>query len=186
MTDEILFTLLFNTLKAGFASIAVSLHARTGVELAFKQANQGRAGGTPSGPVVLLSNLYSHRHGSPGKGDAWDGVKMVHTEVQAMEDTLQCGALVPLPPSGAKDWGFTASDLVRRAATILQSDAGLVALRVGGVGIERIQQIRQPAFTDDKDRLEYSPSFDFTVTYNAIDVSEIPVVTAAQAGIYPV
>lgn len=150
-----------------------------------KQGDQPNIVGRPSGPVVLLSNQPMRRYGSLKRADAWDATHtvMVHTETQQMECTFQCGALVPqTPATPAVVPGLTAGDLVVAASQALQSDVALSALLVAGLGIYRVTDIRQPAFKDDQDRFEYSPSFDFTVVFANVYTSQTPS-TADIAGV---
>lgn len=153
-----------------------------------RQSYQPRTTGTPTGPTLFLSNMPWHRYGFlQRKDEAAVGVAGTrHTEAQVMETTFQCGASVPPAPPPAALPGYTAMDLCYRASAILQSDAGRTALRVGGVGIERITEIRAPYFKDDRDQFEASPSFDFVVTFTQTDVTESPVITATDFRDFPV
>lgn len=160
-----------------------------------RQGYQGRVQGAPVGPTLLLQNITNHRHGFTGKNDTWDvpGKVMRHTEKQAREVTLQCNALVPLnapaagPGTSSKSpYNFTAGDLANVAATILASDAGLRTLKEAGLGIERIVDVRQPYFQDDKDQFEASPSFDFVLCFTQVDQSETPIIVSKDFKVYRV
>ena len=62
-------------------------------------------------------------------------------------------------------------------ASILQSSATIAAFEAQGVGIYHIGDVRNPYFTDDKDRFEASPSLDFTLTHKQVVATTTPVVS---------
>lgn len=168
MTETQLFILVKGILDAYFT-------ANGPVGVTVEQANQPRIAGRTEGASVLLGNQPMRRYGSLRRNDTWDGDTMMHTETQQMERTFQCGALLqPDPTSPTTVPGFTAGDLVLASSQALQSDVGLLALQTAGVQIYRITDIRQPAFKDDRDEFEYSPSFDFTLTFENVYTSETP------------
>lgn len=170
MTETELYTLLKATLDAYFAPLMGLV--------VIKQGNQPLIVGRPvSGALVLLSNQPMRRYGSLARLDVWDGGAgvMRHFETQQMECTFQCGGLLQtVPTTPATTPGFTAGDLVLAASQALQSDVGLQALQDAGVAVYRITDVRQPAFKDDRDEFEYSPSFDFTLTFANEYASETP------------
>lgn len=180
MTETEFYTLLFYVLEAG-----LERYGFIGVDA--RQANQPRVVGTPVGPSVLVSNISTRRYGFLRREDTWDGDSaMIHKETQTMEVVLQCGALVPAPPPPATLPTYTAGDLTGICAQILQSDLGRETLKIGGVGIERITDIRQPTFVDDKNQFEASPSFDFTVTFDRVYLSTSPRITKEAVNIQAV
>lgn len=178
MTEAELYTLLGATLAAGFARFALPL------EVDVRQAFQPRVQGTPTGAAVLLSNVSTRRYGFLARNDEWlpdeDPPVMRHTETQAMQVKIQCNALSPPAPPPAVLPVLTAADLVNYAAAVLQSDAGRLQLQAAGVGIERITDIRQPNFKDDRDQFEASPSFDFVLDFNWSLVTNTPIVDATE------
>lgn len=180
MTENELYTLVIATINAGLASFAL------GVPIVVRQAFQPRVQGTPDGAAILLSNVNTRRYGFLARSDVWvdpvgpvDGY-MRHTETQAMQVKIQCNALSPPSPPPAGKPAHTAADLVSYAAAILQSDVGRLQLQAAGVGIERVTDIRQPNFKDERDQFEASPSFDFTLDFNWSLITKVPIVDATE------
>lgn len=165
MTENQLYALLQVTLTDGL--VATNLPS-----VDVRQAYQPSITGRPIGPAVLLSNQPSQRYGFLKRDDVWDAEagRMIHTETQIWTTTFQCGALAEQTPSVDPALALTAGDLVRRASTILQSDAGRGQLQAGGAGVLRITEVRAPYFKNDQDTFEASPSFDFTLCYVQADI----------------
>lgn len=158
-----------------------------------RQLYQPRMTGTPSGPFIGLSNQPMRRYGFLKRKDEWvpevgltPGFER-HTETQKWVAIFQANAQWKQDPEAA-DFATvpTAGDLARRASSILQSDKNRELLRLAGIGIERITDVREPGFKDDSDEFEYSPSFDFTVNFDQADVTEIDVITRYVLRIYRV
>ncbi len=149
-----------------------------------KQSYQPTQQGVPTAPTVFIHKIGDHRYGSPRSVYEWDTDRqiMVNTETQQMETMYQVGALFIQEPANMVQ--LTASDLVNATANILQMDFFLSILRENNIGIERITQIRQTFFYDDRDRQEASPSFDFTVTHKNITIRDASTVKTIEAGIY--
>ena len=106
---------------------------------------------------------------------------MRHTESQWYETVFQVDALAIQDPSNVTQ--LTASDIVNYVSSILQSDVALGTFKGQGVGILRITDIRNTPFVDDRDRFEYMPSFDFTLTHEQVIISESPVVLIEEFNI---
>lgn len=178
MTESDLYTLVIMTITAGLATLNL------GGAVDVRQAYQPRIEGAPEGAAILLSNVSTRRYGFVRRQDDWrdDLIPPVmrHTETQAMQVRLQCNALSPPDPPPADLPAYTAADLVNYAAAILQGDAGRLQLQAQGVGIERITDIRQPYFKDDRDQFEASPSFDFVLDFNWSLVTDTPIVDATE------
>jgi len=146
------------------------------MDVTVKQSNQPTQQGVNSSPTVYFFKVSNKRYGFLGRFDEYNETQgeIVHTESQYYETTFQVSALVrqfPITPNQ-----YTASDLVNEVASILQSDKTLAILNAAGVGILRVIDITNPYFTDDMDQFEASPSFDFTLTYQASRVSITPMV----------
>jgi len=169
MLDKALFALLISAMNA-------DLVARSLTNVAVKQRYQPTRQGVESGPAIYIFKVSDHRYGYPAKIEEWDRDNeiMVHKEKQIYETVFQVSALVRQQPQDVT--GFTASDLVNTAAQIVQGDTFIAALRAGGVGMERAQEIRNPYFSDDFDQFEADPSFDFTVTHEQVIIKTSPVV----------
>ena len=188
MKENDVYTLVVATLTAGFTRLAL-VDNNEPLDLTIQQAYQPREQGAPEGAAILLQNIKTRRYGFLYRKDEWDLAAKVerHTETQQMQVTLQCNALSPpVNPAPAPLPAYTAGDLVNYAAAILQSDAGCQQLRAGGVGIERVTDIRQPYFTDDRQQFEASPSFDFTLDFEWSMVTETPIITATEFKIFRV
>lgn len=174
MLDNQLIALVISIIKTGLTGLDL------GVVIGVKQAYQPTQQGTPVENTVLLHKIGDHRYGYPLRKDEWipdtdgSGV-MTHTESQWYETTFQIDALAIQSPSNVTS--LTASDIVNYVAAILQSDTALGALKAQGVGILRITEIRNVPFVDDRDRFEYHPSFDFTLTHEQVIISESPVIS---------
>lgn len=100
---------------------------------------------------------------------------MGYTETQQYQSTFQISALVTQDPSNTAS--LTASDICNYAAYVMQSLPAIQALEAMGVGILKIGQIRNPYFSDDRERWEANPSFDFVLTHKQIISSVQPVIT---------
>ncbi len=194
MTENQLFTLAIVTLQAGFAARGI-----TGIKV--RQGYQPRITGTPTAPFLCLHNIGIHRYGWTGKKDvlvasppfvgtlSGGDVEVIspltpplkHQEKQYYEWAFQCDAQVPVAPAPGPLPDLVASDYVRMAASIFASDAGLVQLRAGGCGLERITEIRTPFYKDDSDQFQASPSFDVTLTFLQVDESTTPVLNRTKA-----
>ena len=107
---------------------------------------------------------------------------MTHTETQLYESTFQFMALAPQGPDSVT----TESDILNLVAGIIASDANLAALQAQGVGILRVTDVRNPYFTDDRDRFVASPSFDVVFTHKRVRVSTDPVLVKYDAAVFRV
>lgn len=175
MLDNQLWAIIITIIKAGLTSAGTPFST-----LPVLQAEQPTQEGVPEGPAIFLTKLPDHRYGSVGRNDKWDepNTKMVHTEKQQYESTFQVNALAIQDPANVNS--LTAADIVNRVAAILQSDYAIVEFRKSDIGIQRIIEIRNPYFIDDKGRNEASPSFDFILSHKQVIISESPVVVTEE------
>lgn len=102
----------------------------------------------------------------------------IYTETQQYETAFQVSALATQDPANTES--LTASDIVNLARYVLQSAATITALEAQGVGILRISDVRNPYFTDDRQRYEASPNFDFKLTHKQIVTTVVPVVISSE------
>ena len=100
---------------------------------------------------------------------------MVTTYIQQYETTFQLTALATQNP--ANTTSITASDILNYAASVLQNMTTIQTLENSNVGILKIGDVRNPYFSDDRQRYEASPSFDFTLTHKQTILTVSPVVT---------
>jgi len=160
--------------------IIAGLTARGFNGVSVVQAYQPTQQGINTGPTVYFFKVGDHRYGYLHRKDEWDPdeEKIIHTETQLYETTFQISALVTSNPSNINT--YTASDLVNTVSAILQSDATLDALQDAGAPILRITDIRNPYFTDDRDRFEENPSFDFILIHEQVSITETPVIESIE------
>lgn len=179
MLDNVLIALIRTVIVAGLAVRGLSA-------ITVKQANQPTQVGVNTGSTIYLSKISDHRYGFLKRDDVWNDMTHVmdHTETQQYETVFQVNALAIQNPADTAS--LTASDIVNITAEILQSDVALATFRASDVGIERITDIRNPAFSDDTDRFEYSPSFDFTLTHKQVRITNSPTVNTFKYGIFPI
>ena len=179
-TEKQLFTLVRTILLEGFAARTPPL------TLQVKQGAQPRQQGTPTGPVIFMTKLPDYRYGSRGVEDRWDEdeEKQFHTETQQYESTFQLNCLSPQDPDN--DAQPTQSDILNYAAYIMQSQATIARLQAQGIGVERVTQVRNMPFQDERDRYEFSPSFDFVLTHKQIVTTEIDVLQSIELAIYQI
>jgi hypothetical protein len=171
MTDNQLLILCIAGITAGMATRAPA----EGVVV--KQNFQPVQQGPKSPPVLYLHKVGDKRIGFMERRDQYDAPNNVfrHFESQWYETTLQLDGLKRLDP--AQPNSLTASDLLNVAAGIIQSDGFMGQLRLAGVGILRVTDVRNPYFVDDADRNEADPSFDFVLTHKREYIDGVPVVS---------
>lgn len=179
MRDNQLFRLIVSALSSG-------LTARGVAGVAVMQAWQPTRQGAPTGPAVLLTKLPDVPRGHTKRDSVWDrdASIMRHVEEQAFESTFQVDALALQDPTNTN--ALTAADIARAARAVMQSSVVLDLLYAQGVGILRIGEIRNTPFVDDKQRNEYSPSFDFTLTHTDAFISTDPVAESVECNVYTV
>jgi len=171
MTDEELYT-----------EIAQYIRDNVGIpDVPVVQRYQPQTGGVSTGVQIMLDKIGDKRYGFPREVDVWDedAQEMVHTHTQLIESNFQISAM---QPNGATE-DVTASDVVGDVADLLQTQAAVAHFRGRGLAFVRVTDIRNPAFTDDRDRNEKEPSFDFTVLHSRVRVSILPGTSATMADI---
>lgn len=175
MLDNQLIAAIVGIIRAGLT--AAGTPYSTAVVL---QSFQPTQEGVPSVPSVFLHKLSDHRYGFLGRQDIYDEAHEIftHTETQVYESMFQITTLVTQDPANVNQ--MTASDLANRVAAILQSDATIATLLTSDIQILRVTDVRNPYFTDDRDRNEANPSFDFTLTHKQIIISSTPVIESVE------
>jgi hypothetical protein len=161
-----------------------AIQATTGLEtVALARNFQPTQQGASSGSIVYFVKLFDKRYGwtqrkdtnAEGPGD------FVHTERQEYETTYQFSALIPQDPAAVD--ALTESDVLNEVCGIMQSDTILQAFRAQGVGILRVTDVRNPYFTDDRDRFEAGPTFDIVFVHFRERVTTVPAVVAYDANL---
>lgn len=177
MTDNQLMQILLSVISSG-------LTAR-GYSATVQQGYQPTQQGVTTGPAVILHNIGNKRYGSPNNKSRWaSGDTVAQTESFVLERTYQVDALsIQDPKQPSRPTPF---DLVDVTAAILQSELVRATLWASNIGILRITDIRQTSITDDRERNEQSPSFDFTVNYTQSHTGIVPAVIISETGIYPI
>lgn len=127
----------------------------------YQPTQQGRV----SSPVIYFHALPEYRYGWQHRKRKYDDVenKITTTETQWIESSYQIYALAPENPLNLNL--PTAVDLVSAAAMVCNSETFAVAMRKAGAGVQRITQIRNPYFVNDRGQFEASPSFDITLSH---------------------
>lgn len=179
MLDNQLITLIIKTITDQEVVAGIP---NTPIAQAFQPTQQG----VNTQATGFIHKLFDHRLGSPYRSDVYNTTtkKMVHTEVQEYETTFQIGVLSTQDPANQSQ--YTASDIANLIAYILQSSATIDILNTQGVGVLRSPDVRNPFFTDDRDRNEAAPSFDFTVQHKQIVTSAGLVVESIGFNIVPI
>lgn len=179
MLDNQLIALIISTI---IGQEAIADIAGTPIKQAFQPTNQG----VNTQPTAYLHKVGDRRYGFRQTQDVWDAINsvMVHQETQQYETTFQISTLATQNPADTSQ--YTASDILNLIAYILQSAKTVAILQAQGVGILRVSDVRNPYFTDDRDRFEASPSMDFTLTHKQVITSTVPSVTRTELVIKPI
>ncbi|QRE00523.1 hypothetical protein [Burkholderia phage BCSR129] len=179
MDDNALIKLLADTIDDGLARMG-----RAGIFCV--QKNQPAQQGTASGPTVYLQKLFDSRYGWPVRKQVWNDQlgRFDIKYLQHYQTDFQISALVVQDPS---DLSLpTASDLVNDVAMWLAIPEIIAGWKQQEVNVLRTTQVRNPYFTDDRDRREASPSFDITLTHWREVVIGVPPVLSFELKTYPV
>jgi hypothetical protein len=177
MTDNQLFAVLFSVVRTGLAARGVN-------PVTVAQAYQPTQQGETTDPAVYLTKLFDTPRGHVRRDTVYDEVDdvMNETETQTYETTYQVNAR-SLQVVGEVDQ-LTASDLVKLVRQILQSSAVIALLNDSNLAILRISELRNPALmSNDEGRFEFSPSFDFILTYDEIYTLEAPALETVEYNI---
>lgn len=144
---------------------------------------QPRQQGATTGPFVYFFKVGDHNHGSPKREDSYNEVGALFDQMQRqlVETTYQFTAWIPQNPADTS--GLTESDVLNVVSAIMQSDAVLAAFRTAGVGIQRVTDLRNPYFVDERDRFEAEPSFDIVLTHYRNLSSTLSAVDTYEANI---
>lgn len=108
---------------------------------------------------------------------------IIHKEIQTYESTFQLSALASQNPVSP---GMTASDILNLAASILQSSVTVQFLQANDLGIERITDVRNSYFLDDRQQNEANPSFDFVIVHKQVIQTTTPVLQEVDIGLYSI
>ena len=140
--------------------------------------------GAFDGSVVYFYKLGDYRYGFSQMEAYWDTntSQMIESEVQRYETSFQITAWNGVPSLTQN----VTSDIINTVAATLQSQYCVTTLEAAGVGILRVTNIRNENFVDDRDRFNFAPSFDFTLTHKVLNTSVIQPSSEFIPGIYPI
>lgn len=162
--------------KAMVALIMAQVLPRMTAGVALARNFQPRLQGAATGPIVYFTKITDRRYGWNRRSDVVDApaldLTFTHTEAQLYETTYQFTALVPQDPAATTE--LTESDVLNAVSAIIQSDGLMAAFRTAGVGVQRVTDVRNPYFVDDRERFEASPSFDVVLTHYRSVTATIP------------
>lgn len=173
--------MLDNLLIQNIRTAMIAGEAAAGIAgLPVKQSFQPVQQGANSVATAYFYIIGHRRIGSPQRSDEWSVSqgKMVHTETQQYETTIQITVLAPQDP--ANTTAKTAGDIANLMAYILQNEVTIQSLRENDIGILRIGDVRNPPFSNDKEQNEFNPNFDSIFTHKQVIISEAPVLTATE------
>ena len=146
------------------------------VKQAYQPTQQGRA----PGPGLYVHKVGDTRHGFPESSDKFDldALVMRHRESAQMVTTLQFSAIAN--PDPAVVLAVTAGDILKAAASALQSDPVLATLRAAEVGVLRVREVRNMHVVNDEQQFEANPSFDVSFTHRDTFDDVVPIVDGLQ------
>lgn len=110
--------------------------------------------------------------------------RITTTEGQWVTSSFQIYALAPQDPTNLTL--PTAKDLVNLAALICNGEKFIIGMRNAGVGVQRVTQIRNPFFVNDRGEFESSPSFDIIISHKRSIEEITPVAEEVTNNIYRV
>ncbi len=175
--NAVLFPLVTAFLAAEFPTLNVKCYK------SYNPTQQGVA----SGALVVFNRIGKiNRYGSPRRTSYWESGAEHYKETQILETNYRASALLIENPKTATSTTVTAGDIAESVADYLQSADGLASLRLAGLSIYRITDIQVAYVTDDRNRDESSPSFEFTIQHESVKVRAANIITTFEAGLYPV
>lgn len=180
-TDNEIWQIIFSTINS---QIGVAPYSIGGVYV--QQGYQQDRQGMPNGFIVALHSIDSRRYGFPEDEQYWDADLLEYRQRQTywLERTYQVNAWRNYPDE--TDTGRTAFDILDAVASILQTAATLEIFAQNNIGVLRIQPLRVGYIVDDQDRYEQVPSFDFTLTYQQVILSDATAIDKIETQIYEV
>tara|TARA_R110000851_G_C13077978_1_gene565528 strand:+ start:1596 stop:2138 length:543 start_codon:yes stop_codon:yes gene_type:complete len=150
----------------------------TGVKA--KQSYQQTQQGTSSADRVYLNKVTQRRISHQSKEFKFNEIddNFDHKEAYWLAVTYQLNAVINQDLSDPDS--MTVGDLVDICGAILQSTKARKTLLESGVGILKINDTRNPFFSDDSKQFVAEPSFDFVLTYNQSISSKVPKISAVE------
>ncbi len=144
--------LIGTILKEGFQQ-------NLGIDIDVEQKYQPEIVGMPERPTIYIHKISADNYGFVGSNST-NGVVESN---QWKTPTYQVNVLAL--QNTEESYPMTATDYAEAAAAILNLPSAINVLRSNEIGIDRITNIREMFFTDDRVLFEQQPSFDFTLSY---------------------
>lgn len=137
-----------------------------------KRAFQPTQQSTPTGFLAYVFQIHNKRYGWQSGSDKFNPTTdtIDHTERYIINKFLQISTQAITDPEALR----TAGDVAESIAAWLGSQEVINRLKSQEVEIFRITDIRHPHFTNDLERYEGDPSFDFILSYTQEIVSITP------------
>ena len=184
--------LIINVLRTGLDALGLN-------SVLIKQLYQHRQVGIEQSPTLYFFKVVAPRYGYPGRQDIHDTNTNTfsHHESVWRTPTYQVsgyGGYTNRSQTVFDSFGFepegsnfgrsnfgttlpTASDITEKAADVMQTSSTRLALLERNVGIIRITDVRESYFTDERQRYEQNPSFDFQLSYQHTILTRVDPVT---------
>jgi len=181
MYDNALYTILIAQLKAAWPVLAA------GQAVEVLQKYQPRAEGMDFGPTLYVYKLFDKRYGWPKRDtipDPDNVNEVIRRETQILQTTFQVTAINKQNPEDIA--APTAGDIANQGAAILQSDYIMDRLKLEGLSLLRITEVRAVWFTNGAEQWEQAPSFDFVLQHNQITLSKTLAVRATGIVTQPI
>lgn len=151
-------------------------------EVEVKRSFQPTQQGGDFNPTIYMHLVSQRRYGYLERSEIPSDTLMRHIERQYYESTIQFTGYV----MEDANTDITSVDLLNLAAEILQSDSGREYLRSKQMSIIRLTDIRHLYITDEQDRFQSSPSFDFVVITQQIKETTSPIIRTVEFNKYEV
>ena len=156
---------------------------RSSVIPAVQKAFQPEPQGIPRTATIYLHKISDYRAGSPGTREEMDKEKGVMREIttQAMLATFQVTATVLTDDDNPET--MTAPDLLKEAATIMQSRRFQRVAIAAGANFMRVGNVQSVDVSGDYAGREIQPFFEFVLNHTDVTVIEIPFATGTRLDI---
>lgn len=179
MRDNALITLINKNIKIG-------MKARGFENIHTWQLNQPAQQGLSSDPVLYLHKVIDNRVGSPGHLEQYDEINSVMKRVttEIILSTYQITGTIYYDAEDPN--AITAADIVKAAASVMQTPEFQKALIDAGVNILRIGDVNTIEVSNDETGWEKRPVFDFLVNHKDITIIEIPTLEKISCRIHRV
>lgn len=173
MKDNALFTMLKTQLHAGLLSLSPD-------PIRVLKSYQPSQQGMPSAPTVWLHKIADVRTGFPGVREERDDEAGMMREIttQVMLATFQVSATVITADDDPQ--AITAPDVLKQAATVMQSRRFQLAVKAAGANILRIGNITSVDVSGDYVGRDLQPFFEIQINHTDISVTEIPFITTTR------